>query len=428
MSNKINIMDQAYVSLSTHPVWMKTKSRVGYPTRAAVISASLLVLLYFLGISIPRKGDIVASTLSKSPQTTWHRPENVSIRGVVFYGRREYADILDCYLQRNLATNGGLLDDVMWLVHTKDEADLDFLRVMVDKVPEYKSIEYPGYNYTQGYGPLYEKLRGDNTIYVKVDDDIVWMDDDAIPRVVETLTLHPEAHAIGGNIINSATTNWMHFRTNAVLPYLPEPAAPAQISTHADWRASKLPAYPHEVDKPYDFSNERNEWSKQAFLLSVGSPGGPTYENHRWLPLDPTSRNLESTPIAGAEYDPFGRGWKSWTIGAQQLYSHLDNLEHNRLENYWFGNAEGIWNMRYERLNLNFFAIMGSSVSMELPDWDDEDSLSVKIPQRLHRRKLLSSSSQGRLLTFRSYASRLARVGRAFQLQHAAGDWIYRPA
>lgn len=38
----------------------------------------------------------------------------VKIYALVYYGRRSYVDILNAYLERNLRTNGGVLDGVIF--------------------------------------------------------------------------------------------------------------------------------------------------------------------------------------------------------------------------------------------------------------------------------------------------------------------------
>ena len=92
------------------------------------------------------------------------------------------------------------------------------------------------------------------------------------------------------------------------------------------------------------------------------------------------------TPIAaGADYNPFGRGWKEWTIAAQQHYSLLNHMETEDFGVYWNGNKDGIWNMQYGRYNLNFLAIWGRSVAMAEIRGDDEHDLTVRIPEMLKR-------------------------------------------
>lgn len=116
-------------------------------------------------------------------------------------------------------------------------------------------------------------------------------------------------------------------------------------------------------------------------------------KGHRWLPLVDNEASLYKTPIAKTEYNAFGPDWKSWDIAAQVHYSLLENIEKNQLSKYHYGSGlddarEGIWNMGYERMNINFMAIWGKDVVENIPFSikDDELELSVNLPLKLRRR------------------------------------------
>ena len=212
----------------------------------------------------------------------------------------------------------------------------------------------------------------------------IYIHDDAIPRLVQTLQAHPEAHDVAANIINSPVAHWLHYHTDAILPYLPElhraQSTPPRGSA-VDWRPSKLPQHNAPAAAEFPFP------SKQSAHFAVGEEGGPPYQGHRWLPLENTSANLLKTPIFQSQYYAFGKGWTEWTIAAQQHYSLLEHLERKDTSAYWLGSKDGIWNMQYERYNLNFLAIWGSSVRLQLPGRDDEQDLTVTIPKALGRRE-----------------------------------------
>lgn len=198
--------------------------------------------------------------------------------------------------------------------------------------------------------------------------------------MVHTLLAHPEAHGVAANIVNSPLTHWLHYHSEAVLPYLPA-SNWDEASTLSTWRASVLPRWSGEHTERWEFVDRP---SGRPF--HIGEAGGPPSKNHRWLPMARTSENLMVTPIAaGRDYNPFGRGWTEWTMAAQQHYSFLDNLEREDLGKYWAGNQEGIWNMQYTRYNLNFLAMLGKSVKMMEVGGDDEESLTVTIPKALKR-------------------------------------------
>ncbi|MCJ1249570.1 hypothetical protein MMC30_006796 [Trapelia coarctata] len=277
-------------------------------------------------------------------------------------GRSIYVNLLDCYLKRNLVVNGGFLDEVHWMADTKNEQDLKYLDGLVNATEPYKQFSIGD----SGYADIWALAKENNTLYTKIDDDILYIHDDAIPRLVQTRIRYPEAFDIAANIINSPLTNWFHHRTEAVHPYLPETKPSDALKAtdrKASWRPSELPLYSEDAPDEFDFG-EKMEGQEH---FDVGQVGGPPSKGYRWLPLSSSSANLLKTPIAHSEYGPWSRGWTSWAIGAQQQYSLFDNLEANQVERYWFGNEDGIWNMQYDRYNLNFLAIWGRDASLEIP-------------------------------------------------------------
>jgi len=124
---------------------------------------------------------------------------------------------------------------------------------------------------------------------------------------VTTLIANPQAYSVAANLINSPVASWLHHRTGAIYPYLPE-LEPPDLN-RPKWRPSLLPHYTEPrggIPDAFDFDTE------------------PPYPGHRWLPLKDTSRNLRSTPIAESQYDAWGKGWvDSRAMGSHQCLSRL---------------------------------------------------------------------------------------------------------
>lgn len=57
----------------------------------------------------------------------------------------------------------------------------------------------------------YTERLDPNTIVVKIDDDVVYMHQEAVPRLVTSLLDHPEAYAVGGNIVNTPHSQFWYF-------------------------------------------------------------------------------------------------------------------------------------------------------------------------------------------------------------------------
>jgi hypothetical protein len=103
---------------------------------------------------------------------SWRRPRGLNkIVGLIFYGRPATVSILDCYLKRNLAKNGGMLDEVVWVVRTDSAEDKGWLDVMMKTEPAYTKWIVP-FNESGDYRSSYDQIKN-GTMYIKMDDDIV---------------------------------------------------------------------------------------------------------------------------------------------------------------------------------------------------------------------------------------------------------------
>lgn len=309
-------------------------------------------------------------------------------------GRRLYFEILDSYLRKNLAVNGGWLDEVRFVMHTDVTADIDFLEDLVkqDDLEDYYKIMYEDYS-TKGtvwgtFPKVWEHFATDeDALYIKMDDDLVFIDENAIPRIVTTLLAHPEAHSVLGNSINNRWNHYFHHGTGAILPYLPEPPRSSTGKREISWRASSLPRY------------------EESLLPSVGEgpympPNfAPPFKGHCWLPLPRSEKHLLRTPFGDGSRLPDPKNSTkgppvNWQIAAQEHYSFLEHLENEELSVYAFGRpSDGLWNIRYQHYNIHFMAFWGRTMRMRSfwgdPDdpqfiKNDEVALTMIIPKELN--------------------------------------------
>ncbi|RSL92558.1 hypothetical protein CEP52_013730 [Fusarium oligoseptatum] len=306
--------------------------------------------------------------------TYWERPKEIKkVMGMVFFGRRHSVSILDCYLKRNLVKNGGMLDGVIFVERTQDEQDLKLLAKMLKSEPSYErwKIEMADEdNFTSGFGNSYDRVE-DDILYVKIDDDIVFMEDSVIPSIIKKKMEHPEFYVVSANVVNQPLLSWVHWNLGAVRPYLPEvnnegatKSFDIKDSMKYDWQVTNLPRWKGPIDFKLD------EWDADD-------------KQHRWLPVKHQGDHiLDNTPIEMTEYHPMGRGWTEWKIGAQEHYSFLENLEHNSLSQYKFDT----WDFQYERMGIQFIAMLGKDINIAKPiESDDENHFSCTMPRQLGR-------------------------------------------
>lgn len=125
--------------------------------------------LYRAGKALPQYWSVTGKT-DLEGVTTWPKPKDFRVVGLVFFGRPVSVSILDCYLKRNLARNGGFLDEVIWLARTSVEEDLQWLDAQVAAEPAYtrRDLLFEGIDYASAYD-----LAENGTMYIKMDDDLV---------------------------------------------------------------------------------------------------------------------------------------------------------------------------------------------------------------------------------------------------------------
>lgn len=265
--------------------------------------------------------------------------------------------------------NGGWLDEIHWVKNTDKPKDLAYLDEILASSPRYKMIELKGVGFI-GYGYAWTHLERGN-MYVKIDDDVVWLADDSIPRMVSMKIAHPEYLLVSANIINSPLMGWVHHHMGATHPYLPEfdvydpPLLDAVYSSsRKPWRYSAYPYWTGPDDYFFDIFQD------------------PPYDGHRWLRLQNDSA-IHRTPVSEIEYKTWGTGVQSWAIAAQEHYSFLENLADGRLDRYKMNKA---WLTDYRRLSINCMVLWADDVLDHLPmDTVDEEWLTVNLPRKLGR-------------------------------------------
>ncbi|KAI1498419.1 hypothetical protein F5X99DRAFT_431737 [Biscogniauxia marginata] len=360
---------------------------------------------------------------SLAPAGGWKKPEGIRIVAMVFYGRKRYVDILDCYLRKNLASNGGYLDEVWFMAHTQDEDDTAWVEGLVLEEPDYKIIgQHECEN--EKYSCLWNFATADNTIYIKIDDDIIFIHPDAIPQLVHTRLAVPHPYAISANLVNSPMSGMEQYHFGAIHAFVPDPRDNVTRPAAETWRPSKLGTFPQ------DKLQELKEMSSDDIMY----PENP-YRGHPFLLISEDRSDLLQTSMGrydqapGGDFIAFSPPWKSWAMAAQQHYSLLHNLETNQMHRYFFGQpaaygadakgpdlnkttthitattnnnsttssshpavpprgpgGEQIYDTSYRRYNLNFCAVWGADVAAQLPIADDDEAdMTDTIPKRLGR-------------------------------------------
>ncbi|KAE8374306.1 hypothetical protein BDV26DRAFT_284369 [Aspergillus bertholletiae] len=268
---------------------------------------------------------------------SFEKPEDIRIVALVPFRSHERTEILDCYLQRNLIDNHGFLDQVIFIPQTNDTKSLEWLASTVKRTPLYQVSGFADYIQWGG--------MDSNVMFIKIDGDIIFLEDHTISTIVKTKLDHPDSLIVSANVINQAALQALHSHPGVALPYLPELSSSGQLRVPftQDWRATDLPAW----DGPADFN------------ISKGYP--PPSQDHRWLPS--ADESGDRTPIGMSIYGDNGPGLDDWTVHAQQHYSFLQHLEDGDLYRYRFPK----WVDPTDSVSPNFLCLRAGDPSIMKP-------------------------------------------------------------
>lgn len=196
-----------------------------------------------------------------------------------------------------------------------------------------------------------------DAVYVKNDDDVVWIADDTIPRMVTRKLANPNYLLVLSNNINNPLMSKVHYDSGAYHPYLPvHSSLPSEIYrqfevAHEDGDTSwEFTHYPNWTG-PIDYKLDHNE--STTGLSPV------------WLRM-PNDEDIMRTPIRQVSYDTWGPGVSSWSIAAQSHLSLLENLYFNNVSAYYESLNE-VWFTDYDRLSINLICVEANEILAQLP-------------------------------------------------------------
>ncbi len=141
---------------------------------------------------------------------------------VTGFGRRRYTDILVRYTQKLR----GLIDEHQLWRNTENQVDIETLQSYIRQAPHFfrevvAAAPFDGSFLGNRLAEFYRDFQDDNdTIYIRFDDDIVWLADNAVQQLLDFRIQNPNYFLIYANTINNSLCSHLHQRIGA-LPSTP---------------------------------------------------------------------------------------------------------------------------------------------------------------------------------------------------------------
>jgi hypothetical protein len=130
-------------------------------------------------------------------------------------GRKSYLEILLRYLIR--AKNDREFDQWVLWVNTKNSEDLEYMDSLAEQYDfiETRPLPIP-YDGSWSIHAFFPECVEEDTVYVRLDDDIVFIEPGAIDRLIQFRLNNPQYFLVIGNIVNNAILTYIHQHLGAI--------------------------------------------------------------------------------------------------------------------------------------------------------------------------------------------------------------------
>ena len=134
-------------------------------------------------------------------------------------GRERNLEILVPYLLKNRHV---INNHIFW-INTNIEEDVDYIKNICRKYPDFFSFieSKVKVNGNQSILHFYKYCQDVDTIYIKIDDDICFIENEAIENLVNFRIKNPEYFLVMGNIINNSICSFIHQKIGNIPNFYP---------------------------------------------------------------------------------------------------------------------------------------------------------------------------------------------------------------
>ncbi len=131
-------------------------------------------------------------------------------------GRKRYLEILVPYLLENRAY---IQEHHFWL-NTHKKEDIDYIEALAKEYPDFFKINRKEiFDNTAAWICIWQYFKDyvdEDTLYLRFDDDICYIEKDAIKNLISCRIKNPKAFLVYGNVVNNTFCTYLHQEKGAI--------------------------------------------------------------------------------------------------------------------------------------------------------------------------------------------------------------------
>lgn len=242
--------------------------------------------------------------------------QNYKVKVLIFAGRKDTMSILIPQIQSRL------IDEIIIGVNTNNKSDLEYIYSLKAKCSNIVYEEVP-HNIRRGsqesFRYFYTKMEDEDTIYFKLDDDLIYIDPDYFEKTLKFRCEHPEYICVYPMILNNPLCNYLLSRRGVPVGYNHCEVPILMFMTWKDPRvAEKLLSSFAELQEPEAWKVDNFEFGKEMNFKGTFGCIRPSINAICFFGKDFRELNVKNYPSDDEEFltnDVFKSGRKSIVKG-----------------------------------------------------------------------------------------------------------------
>jgi glycosyltransferase involved in cell wall biosynthesis len=205
-------------------------------------------------------------------QTSNRVNNHYKVIATTFAGRQDRMEVLLGYVVN--ALKAGIIHEYHVWDYARSSADRVWLKTLPMRHPAIKL--YSPATGAGRYGDYYRHYRPEehiNTVFIKMDDDIVYMDLVRLPEFISFRIAHPEYFLVSANVINNGVCAWFQQQHGVIPKSLMDLSYPEQGLCGVLWEDGHLAEQLHNffLDAPQKFSLPGSEIAPDRLSINFVS-------------------------------------------------------------------------------------------------------------------------------------------------------------